>query len=157
MATRKELQQFNSVQLPVTYAARSRIHSLSKLTVSSIPCNGCKIQKKQNQYSANRLADLQKQIIMSKKNNQAFDPKSEGFVRCSLCVGGPAVEHECYHCEITFPRNDKYFSKSMLKNRKDEAVCLCFYHRLLRSWTNAYLILALLGLLSARAERDSEQ
>lgn len=26
MATRKELQQFNSVQLPVTYAARSLIH-----------------------------------------------------------------------------------------------------------------------------------
>ncbi|GAB7329699.1 hypothetical protein MBLNU13_g01433t2 [Cladosporium sp. NU13] len=104
MASRKELQQFNNVQLPIT-----------------IPCNDCKIQKKQNQYSAKRLADLQKQIVMAKKNKRAFDPKSEGFVRCSLCVGGPKVEHECYHCEVTFPRNDKYFSKSMLKNRKDEA------------------------------------
>ena len=102
----------------------SLIHPQSQLRVSSIPCDGCKIQKKQNQYSANRLADLQKQIIMAKKNKQAFDPKSETFVRCSLCVGGPNVEHECYHCEITFPRNVKYFSKSMLKARKDEAVCL---------------------------------
>ena len=124
MATRKELKQFNSVALPLTYAARSLIHPQSQLTVFSIPCDGCKIQKKQNQYSANRLADLQKQIIMAKKNKQAFDPKSETFVRCSLCVGGPKDEHECYHCEITFPRNDKYFSKNMLKMRKDEAVGL---------------------------------
>lgn len=80
------------------------------------------IQKAQNQYSANRLADLQKQIIMSKSNKQPFDPKTESFVRCSLCVGGAAVEHECFHCNITYPRTDRYFSKSMLKNRKDEAV-----------------------------------
>ena len=100
----------------------SLIHPQSQLTVSSIPCDGCKIQKKQNQYSANRLADLQKQIITAKKNKRAFNPKSEGFVSCSLCVGGPKVEHECYHCEITFPRNDRYFSKNMLKMRKDEAV-----------------------------------
>ena len=125
MATRKELKQYNSVPLPVTYAAKFPIRPQSKLTVSSIPCNGCRIQKKPDQYSATRLADLQKQIITAKKNKQAFDPKSEGFVRCSLCVGGPKVEHECYHCEITFPRNDKYFSKNMLKNRKDEAVSSC--------------------------------
>ena len=124
MASRKELRRFNSVPLPLTYAAKPLIRPQSKLTVSSIPCNGCQIQKKQDQYSASRLADLQKQIIAAKKNNRAFDPKSEGFVRCSLCVGGPKVEHECYHCEVTYPRNDKYFSKSMLKNRKDEAVCL---------------------------------
>lgn len=97
--------------------------SVGHLTFSSIPCNGCKIQKKQDQYSANRLADLQKHIIAARQGKRSFNPSSEGLVRCSLCVGGPAVEHQCFHCEITYPRNDRYFSKSMLKNRKDEAVC----------------------------------
>lgn len=54
-----------------------------------------------------------------------FQPKDTGFIRCAKCVGGPAVEHECYHCNITFPRNVIYFSKNMLKNRKDEAVSFC--------------------------------
>jgi hypothetical protein len=54
-----------------------------------------------------------------------FQPEDTGFIRCTKCVGGPAVEHECYHCNITFPRNVLYFSKNMLKNRKDEAVSSC--------------------------------
>lgn len=149
MASRKELRQFDSVPLPPTYVAKYLTRPQIKLTVSSIPCNGCQIQKKQDQYSANRLADLQKQIITAKKNNRAFDPKSEGFVRCSLCVGGPKYEHECYHCEVTYPRNDKYFSKSMLKNRKDEAVCLFFHPGPLKSLTNECSSLAVLELLSA--------
>ena len=124
MASKKELAKYGSVKLPPTYVARSLNRLQSQLIVSSIPCNGCKIHKKQDQYSANRLIDLQKQIITTKAKKEAFNPSSESFVRCSLCVGGPAVEHECFHCEITFPRSDKYFSKSMLKNRKDEAVCL---------------------------------
>jgi predicted nucleic acid binding AN1-type Zn finger protein len=75
-------------------------------------------------YSANRLADLQKQIMMSMKNKKTFDPKVETFIRCSKCVGGSAVEHQCYHCNITFPRTERYFSKNMLKMRKDEAVSI---------------------------------
>jgi hypothetical protein len=124
MATKRELAKYNSVALPPTYATLPHINPQNQLTASSIPCNECKIQKKPNQYSANRLADLQKMIIPAKANKRAFDPKSQGFVRCSLCVGGQKVEHECYHCEITYPRNDRYFSKSMLKNRKDEAVSI---------------------------------
>jgi hypothetical protein len=94
------------------------------LTLSSIPCSQCKIQKKPDQYSANRLKDLQKQIIMTKGNKKSFNPKSDPFVACSLCKGGAAVEHECYHCAITYPRTDKYFAKNMLKMRKDEAVSI---------------------------------
>jgi hypothetical protein len=55
-----------------------------------------------------------------------FEPATTGFIRCSLCLGGPAVEHECYHCNITFPRTVAYFSKNMLKNHKDEAVSSCY-------------------------------
>lgn len=60
---------------------------------------------------------------MARSKNQSFDPKTEGFVRCSLCLGGPAVEHECFHCEITYPTTAKYYSKNMLKKNRDEAVC----------------------------------
>jgi hypothetical protein len=59
---------------------------------------------------------------MTKGNGRSFDPKSDGFVACSMCKGGLAVEHECYHCAITYPRTVKYFAKNMLKMRKDEAV-----------------------------------
>lgn len=91
------------------------------LTSPSIPCGQCKIPKKRDQYSDNRLKDLQKHIIQCKEKKKAFDPRREGFTRCSLCVGGPAVEHECYYCEITLPLS--YFSKNMLKKNRDEAVC----------------------------------
>ena len=67
-----------------------------------------------------------------------FQPSSTGFIRCTLCVGGPATEHECYHCNITFPRNVDYFSKNMLKNNKDEAVSS------LLSSTNCFLLTTLL-------------
>jgi len=83
-----------------------------------------------------------------------FQPSSTGFIRCILCLGGPRVEHECHHCNITFPRTNAYFSKNMLKNHKDEAVSLCQL-----SWLLILLIvfLALLVLLRTPAERNTQQ
>jgi hypothetical protein len=92
------------------------------LTSSSIKCSQCKTQKSQAQYSAKRLEDLRKYIIQAGVGERDFQPATTGFIRCTLCIGGPAVEHECYHCNITFPRTVAYFSKNMLKNHKDEAV-----------------------------------
>lgn len=65
-------------------------------------------------------------IIQAGVRKRDFQPTDTGFIRCAKCVGGPAVEHVCYHCDITFPRNVRYFSKSMLKNCKDEAVSLWY-------------------------------
>jgi hypothetical protein len=94
------------------------------LISSSIKCSHCNVKKSQAQYSTARLEDLRKYIIQAGVKERDFRPAETGFVRCTLCLGGPAVEHECYHCNITFPRTVAYFSKNMLKNRKDEAVSL---------------------------------
>jgi hypothetical protein len=114
-------------QAPITVITFSRTHVAGAvLTSSSIKCRDCNIQKSQAQYSAKRLEDLRAYIIQAGVNERDFQPSDTGFVRCTKCVGGPAVEHECYHCNITFPRTVAYFSKNMLKNRKDEAVSFCY-------------------------------
>ncbi|KAM0719517.1 hypothetical protein Q7P37_003647 [Cladosporium fusiforme] len=106
-----------------TMPSRKSIAAASNVVPpTAIPCNECKIPKPHSSFSANRLEDLRRHIVNCAKMNTRFDPKTTGFVRCTLCLGGSAVEHQCYHCKITYPRTDKYFSKAMLR-KKDEALC----------------------------------